>query len=148
MNPKYFIEVFAALVGVLSVVLSAVIARLKFRNREARFFALSILFSGLWMLSVYIADISANLPDLVFWTKAASILALLFVLFFVIFAFLFRYPHKSFGQYVGFCLPVAVNILYLVYFPQSQVYAADPFIGFSFDQPIGGVLSGKFSLYL
>src|SRR5262245_10853146 len=105
MDFRYLIELFAAFIGILSLVLGLSIF-FHTRKKEVRYFAITIIFSGLWVLAVYFADITTSLEALVFWTKVASIAALLYVLSFVVFAFVFRHPQLGFKRYFWFTLPI------------------------------------------
>ncbi|MEK7075724.1 MAG: ATP-binding protein [Patescibacteria group bacterium] len=148
MDYRYLIEIFAALIGIFCIGLSFVMLMHWRGKKGVGYFSLSILSAGLWILSVYFADISTNLPNLVFWTKLASVCALFYVFFFVIFGYSFRHPGKNWKIYLALILPILANTIYLYRFPLNEVYVSDPFIGFSYDHPVGGILSGNFSLYL
>ena len=148
MDYRYLIEIFAALIGVFCFALSFVMFRHWRGKKDVGYFAFSIFSAGLWILSVYFADISTNLENLVLWTKLASITALFYVFFFVIFSYSFRHPGKNWETYLALLLPILANTIYLFKFPLNEVYVSDPFIGFSYDHPVGGILSGNFSLYL
>ena len=148
MDYRYLIEIFAALIGVFCFALSFVMLRHWLGKKDVGYFALSILSAGFWILSVYFADISTDLSSLVLWTKFASIAALFYVFFFVIFSYSFRHPGNNWKTYLSLFLPILANTVYLIKFPLNKVYISDPFIGFSYDHPVGGILSGDFSLYL
>ncbi|MHB8871468.1 MAG: ATP-binding protein [Candidatus Doudnabacteria bacterium] len=148
MDYRYLIEIFAALIGVFCVGLSFVLLMHWRGKKDVGYFSFSILSAGLWILSVYFADISTDLPNLVFWTKLASISALFYVFFFVIFSYSFRHPGKNWKIYFALILPILANSIYLYKFPLDLVYVSDPFTNFTFDHPVGGILSGSFSLYL
>lgn len=153
MDYRYLIEIFAALIGVFCFALSFVMFRHWRGKKDVGYFAFSIFSAGLWILSVYFADISTNLESLVLWTKLASIAALFYVFFFVIFSYSFRHPGKNWKIYLALLLPILVlpilaNTIYLFKFSLNEVYISDPFINFAYDHPVGGILSGNFSLYL
>jgi len=148
MDYRYLIEIFAALIGIFCFALSFVMFRHWRGKKDVGYFALSILSAGFWILSVYFADISTNLENLVLWTKLASVAALFYVFFFVIFSYSFRHPGKNWKIYLALLLPILANTVYLFKFPLNEVYISDPFISFSYDHPVGGILSGNFSLYL
>ncbi len=148
MDYRYLIEIFAALIGIFCFALSFVMFRHWRGKKDVGYFAFSIFSAGLWILSVYFADISTNLESLVLWTKFASVAALFYVFFFVIFSYSFRHPGKNWKIYLALFLPILANTIYLFKFPLNEVYISDPFIGFSYDHPVGGILSGNFSLYL
>ena len=148
MDYRYLIEIFAALIGIFCFALSFVMFRHWRGKKDVGYFAFSIFSAGLWILSVYFADISTNLESLVLWTKFASVAALFYVFFFVIFSYSFRHPGKNWKIYLVLPLPILANTIYLFKFPLNEVYISDPFIGFSYDHPVGGILSGNFSLYL
>lgn len=148
MDYRYLIEVFAALIGVFCFALSFVMFRHWRGKKDIGYFAFSILSAGFWIISVYFADISTNLESLVLWTKLASIAALFYVFFFVIFSYSFRHPGKNWKIYLLLLLPILTNAVYLFKFPLNEVYISDPFINFAYNHPVGGILSGDFSLYL
>ena len=108
---SYLIELIAALVGVVCIALSCYIAWKQFYKKAARYLALFTMCIGFWILSVYFADLSVNLPQLVFWTKSATTFALLLVVSFSIFAYVFRKPEAKAKAYLWWYIPVLALIL-------------------------------------
>lgn len=148
MDFRYYIEILAAFIGILTLALGVVMVLSRRDKSEIWCFAGAIFSSGLWILSVYFSNISTDLAALVWWTKAASITALIYSVFFTIFAFSFRFGFLSWQVVTGLSLPGALNIIYIYTFDPANIYIMNPFEGFGYDRPVGGVLSSNFSAFL
>lgn len=148
MDFRYAIEVGAAFTGIFAIALGAVMLMTRRDRPDIWYFTCAIFASGLWILAVYFSDVSTDLLGLAWWTKAASVAALGYSMFFALFAYAFRYGAPSIGQVLALGLPALLNGIYIATFDSNSIYVSDPFSGFGYDRPVGGVLSGKFSAFL